>query len=196
MSHEFERRPVWALSIRVWHWLLVISVVAGWLLGYYRDFSIMQWHFYAGYVTGGLLVIRLLLGIAGPASTRFSTLKFSWAELTSYLRHFLNRSPSGVAGHNPIGALSVIAMLLALSVQVASGLFSEDDGLFFEGPLADAVSSSVQLKLISIHHIAATAILWLVGTHVAAIVFYFFWKKENLLVAMITGMKTVRRGRR
>ncbi|MBX2885547.1 MAG: cytochrome b/b6 domain-containing protein [Granulosicoccus sp.] len=184
------------MPIRIWHWLLVVSVVAGWLLGYYRDFSIMQWHFYAGYMTGGLLVIRLLLGLFGPSSLRFSSLGFSWQQLKNYVSHFLRRAPSGVAGHNPLGSLSVIAMLLALSVQVITGLFSEDDALFYEGPLASSVSSAVRLKLISIHHFSASALLWLVGLHVGAILFYLIWKKENLVIAMITGNKLVRKNDR
>ncbi len=193
MSNGYEQRAVWLLPIRIWHWALVVSVVAGWLLGYYRDFSIMQWHFYAGYFTGGLLVIRLLLGLFGPASLRFSALGFNWLQLKSYVSRFLSRSPSGVPGHNPLGSLSVIAMLLALSVQVITGLFSEDDALFFEGPLASSVSSTIRLQLISIHHIAASVILWLVGLHIAAILFYLIWKKENLITAMITGIKLVKK---
>ncbi len=156
----------------------------------------MQWHFYAGYMTGGLLVIRLLLGLFGPSSLRFSSLGFSWQQLKNYVSHFLRRAPSGVAGHNPLGSLSVIAMLLALSVQVITGLFSEDDALFYEGPLASSVSSAVRLKLISIHHFSASALLWLVGLHVGAILFYLIWKKENLVIAMITGNKLVRKNDR
>jgi len=193
MSSVYERRAVWLLPIRIWHWSLVVSVVAGWLLGYYRDFTTMQWHFYAGYFTGGLLVIRLSLGLFGPASLRFSAFAFSLSQLKSYLSCFMHRSPSGTPGHNPLGSLSVIVMLLALSVQVMSGLFSEDDALFYEGPLASSVSSTIRLKLISIHHISATAILWLVGLHVAAILFYLIWKKENLVIAMFTGKKLVRK---
>jgi len=192
-NDTYEYRPVWGGTIRAWHWLLVISVAGGWLLGEYRSFTLMQYHFYAGYVTGGLLLLRVLLGFFGPANVRFRALFFSPAALTAYLRNMLHRRPSGVAGHNPLGALSVILILLLLTVQVITGLFSEDDALFYEGPLADTIPDSLQLSLITIHHYCASILLWVVGIHVFAVLFYLVWKKENLIRAMITGSKLVRR---
>lgn len=181
------------MPIRVWHWLLVMSVCGGWLLGEYRSFTLMQYHFYAGYVTGCLLVVRIGLGLFGPTVLRFQSLVFSPSRILDYIRNMGVRAPSGAPGHNPLGALSVIAILLFLSVQVITGLFSEDDALFFEGPLAEYVSESVQLKLIAIHNYGASILLFLVGLHVAAILFYLLWKQENLIKAMVTGEKLVRK---
>ena len=62
MKNEYENRQVWDAVTRLWHWLLAVTVISGWLLGYYRNFSIMQWHMYAGYTVGGLLVFRIVWG--------------------------------------------------------------------------------------------------------------------------------------
>jgi cytochrome b len=193
MQAGYEQRKVWDPLIRVWHWLLVLTVVGGWLLGEYRDFDTIAYHMYLGYSTGGLLALRILWGFAGPRPVRFRALAVSPAALRKYLGGLLRRAPSGVAGHNPLGALSVIAMLGSLALQVITGLFSEDDGLFSEGPLAGMVSSGTRATLGSIHHQNAKVLLVLVGLHLAAIFFYLVWKRENLIRPMVTGWKTVRR---
>jgi len=189
----YRKEKVWDPFIRTWHWLLLVTVVSGWLLGTFRTFSIMQWHMYAGYATGVLLLFRIYWGFAGPEPVRFRALWVTPSRLFAYLSRIHRPEPSGVAGHNPLGALSVIAMLVLLLIQVGTGLFAEDDALFHEGPLSSMVSDSLVLRFTSLHHITALALQWVIGLHVAAILFYYFWKKENLVGAMIHGWKTVKR---
>jgi len=192
-ASPYHKQKVWDPLIRIWHWLLVVSVISGWLLGEFRSFSIMQWHMYAGYTTGALLLVRIVWGLVGPAPVRFTALAFSPAKLSTYLSSVFRPEPSGVAGHNPLGALSVIAMLCLLSIQVGTGLFAEDDGLFFEGPLSSMVSDAMVLKLTTVHYVVSKALLAVIILHVSAILFYLIWKKENLISAMITGWKTVKK---
>ena len=153
----------------------------------------MQWHFYIGYTVGGLLVIRIVLGLFGPESARFSRLKFSIKDLINYIKSLPRRDASGSNGHNPMGALSIIAILIAVSMQVITGLFSEDDALFYSGPLASEISGKLSLEITHYHHIFSTAILVLVALHLSAIVYYLIWKKENLIKPMLTGKKWVKR---
>ena len=102
------------------------------------------------------------------------------------------RQPSGVPGHNPVGALSVIAMVLALTTQVVTGLFSEDDALFYSGPLASEVSSDTVVMMTGYHNLFAKVVLVLVALHLAAILFYLVWKRENLVAPMLHGLKWVK----
>ncbi len=186
------RRKVWDVPTRLFHWALVGTVLTGLYLGEYREFSTIQLHFYFGYATGALIVFRLLWGIIGPAPVRLSALFPSPKSLFAYLRNLFARRPSGVAGHNPLGALSVLAMLIALSTQVITGLGSEDDGLFSAGPLAEYLDSGMVLKMTAIHHYSSRAVMALIVIHIAAILFYRLWKHEDLVTAMVTGWKTVR----
>ena len=188
----YRREAVWDPVTRAWHWLIAASVISGWALGEFRTFSIMQWHIYLGYVTGALLVFRYAWGWAGPSPVRHRTLFASLRGIPAYVRRVGRRQPSGEPGHNPIGALSVIAMVLALTVQVVTGLFSEDDALFFSGPLASEVSSEVVSTMTAYHNYSAKAVLVLVALHVAAILFYLVWKRENLVTPMLNGWKWVR----
>jgi len=189
----FVKARVWDMPTRVFHWLLVLSVCAGWLIGENLSFSNIQWHFYLGYLTIGLLVFRLFWGFAGPASARFSGLFHSPGDIVRYLRGIGKRQPSGIAGHNPVGALSVLAMLCALVVQVATGLFAESDDLFSSGPLAGYVDSGFVQTANAVHEITSKVLLALIVAHLAALLFYWIWKRENLIGAMLTGMKWIRK---
>ena len=188
----YRRETVWDPVTRLWHWALAASVIAGWSLGEFRTFSIMQWHIYLGYLTGCLLLVRYVWGFAGPAPVRHRTLFASLRGLPAYLRQVGRRRPSGMPGHNPLGSLAVIAMMLALTAQVLTGLFSEDDGLFFSGPLASAVSSDTVGMMTGYHNLFAKVVLALVALHVAAILFYLVWKRENLIAPMLHGRKWVK----
>ena len=188
----YRRERVWDPATRIWHWALAASVIAGWSLGEFRTFSVMQWHIYLGYLTGSLLLFRYVWGFVGPETIRHRTLLGSLRSLPAYLRQVGRRRPSGTPGHNPLGALAIIAMLLALTAQVLTGLFSEDDGLFFSGPLASGVSSATVGMMTGYHNLFAKVVLALVGLHVAAILFYLGWKRENLVTPMLNGWKWVR----
>ena len=192
---ELERRKIWDLPTRLFHWTLVGCFATGYYLGEFRDFSTINLHFYFGYAVGGLLVFRILYGLFGPEEVRLSGLLPSPRRVIDYLKHITARRPSGVPGHNPIGALSVVAMLCALAVQVVTGLCSEDDTVFSAGPLAEYLSNGMVVKMTAIHHYSSKVVLALVGLHIAAILFYAIWKRENLVGAMITGWKWVRRNK-
>jgi len=192
MDDLYRREKVWDIVTRVWHWILVISVTTGWWLGEFRNFSIMQWHIYFGYATGILLLWRFVWGLVGPASARLRAFIPRFAEIKIYLKKVGRREPSGVTGHNPIGAVSVLLMLLLLSIQVVSGLFSEDDGLFYFGPLAKIISSQGVKRMTAIHNQVSMLLMIFIVLHVTAVFFYLFWKKENLIRPMFTGWKWVK----
>jgi len=193
VNKSYHLEKVWDPVTRLWHWLLAAGVITGWCIGEWRSFSTIEWHFYLGYTTGVLLLFRYIWGFVGPEPVRHSTLIGSVKDLPAYAARMFSRQPSGLAGHNPLGALSVIAMMLALTAQVVSGLFAEDDGLFSAGPLSSEVSSSTVRQLTDYHGIGAKVLLGLFVLHLGAIGFYLVWKKENLIKPMLTGWKLVRR---
>jgi len=188
-----EQRRVWDLPTRLFHWALVATVATGLYLGEFRDFSTINLHFYAGYATAGLLVFRILWGLIGSPPSRLKALFPTPRRLFAYVTTIGRRQPSGVAGHNPLGALSVVAMMAALIVQIVTGLFAEDDALFSEGPFSEYISESSVITMTSIHYLSSRVILFLIATHIAAVFFYWIWKRENLIKPMISGWKWVKR---
>lgn len=189
----FHLEKIWDPVTRLWHWILVLAVSLGWSFGKFMSFDTIQWHFYIGYLILGLMVFRYLWGFAGPTPVRFRAIIPTPTALLTYLRHMGRREPSGSPGHNPVGSLSVIAMLVVIGAQAISGLFIESDDFFEYGPLAGYVSEAMVNRLTWWHHFNADVILVLVILHVSAILFYLVWKKENLIKPMITGWKWVKR---
>jgi cytochrome b len=94
-----------------------------------------------------------------------------------------------VPGHNPLGALSVIALLALMVAQVVLGLFTVDVDGIESGPLSTYVSFDAGRQAAGWHDRLFDALLWLIGLHVAAVLFYLF-RKQNLIGAMFTGTRT------
>ena len=171
---------VWDAPLRVFHWLLVLSVCTalftGWLGGGWID-----WHARAGLSILGLLSFRVAWLLLGSTYARLSTLLCSLLALPKYLRGEWRQ-----LGHNPLGVLSVFAMLGMLSWQAVSGLFTNDD-IAFTGPLYKLVSSSLSSDLTRLHKLGMWIIIGLIVVHVLAIVLHAVLKKHNLVKSMITG---------
>lgn len=173
---------VWDLPTRLFHWSLAVlvcfSVVTAKIGGVWLD-----WHMRSGYAILTLLVFRLLWGIAGSRYARLAHFVRGPRVVIEYLR---GRHPDVRAGHNPLGALSVVAILAVLLLQASAGLFA-NDGIFSEGPLAKLVSRDLSDSLSSVHRYGELAVYALVGLHLAAIVYYLVVRRDNLIVAMVTG---------
>lgn len=191
----FQREKIWDPVTRLWHWALVVAVGLGWSFGKFMDFDTIEWHFYIGYLVLGLMVFRFLWGFIGPAPSRFSTILPTASATLRYLKTIGRREPSGSPGHNPLGSLSVIAMLLAITAQPITGLFNESEDFFESGPLAEYVSQSIINRMGWWHQFISDIVFILVVLHVAAILFYLIWKRENLIKPMISGWKWVSRDR-
>lgn len=175
---------VWDWPVRLTHWLFVGCIVVSWWTAEQRE---MQWHMYSGYTLLGLLIFRIYWGFAGSSSARFSHFLRGPSGVVAYLRE--SREAHRDAGHNPLGGWSVAAMITLMLAQVSIGLFVSDvDGLE-SGPLSHLVSFDVSRTLAEIHEIVFNVILTLVGLHIAAILFYLLVKRDNLVIAMLTGRR-------
>jgi cytochrome b len=134
-----------------------------------------------------LLLFRMVWGFAGSRYARFSALIHKPSAVFAYLKGDGARSP----GHNPIGSLSVLALLAVLLTQAVSGLFANDD-IASEGPLVKFISKEWSDQITWWHaDVLGYAIYVLIGMHVAAILYYALRRGENLTAAMLSGDKDV-----
>lgn len=176
---------IWDLPTRLFHWALVVCVTGAFvsvkLGGLYMD-----WHMRFGLATLGLILFRLIWGILGPRYARFTQFVRGPRAVAAYLRGALP-----TAGHNPLGALSVIAMLAAIGFQAVSGLFISDD-IMVEGPLYGRLDGSLTSTLAGLHRANEVVILALIGLHVVALAWYGLFRRKPLVPAMITGDLDVR----
>ncbi len=176
---------VWDLPVRLVHWGLVVAVAVSW---YSAEQGLSGWdvHRWSGYALLTLILFRLLWGLWGSETARFSDFLVGPRAVARYLRGWWHASPS--RGHNPIGGWAVVVLLLALLVQGVSGLFATDD-ILLTGPLAGWVSSDLQGRLSSLHTSLFNVITVLVALHVLAIAVYRLVRGERLVRAMVTGRK-------
>ncbi len=172
---------VWDLPTRLFHWLLAALVIGAFVTGNIGGNAI-AWHFRCGYAILALVLFRIIWGFAGPHYARFASFPPNPLAALRYLRGASHAAP----GHNPLGAFSVYALLLALALQVGTGLFA-NDAIMWDGPLKKLVTGETSDFLTKIHHINRFVIFGLVVLHLAAIVYYGRVKKMKLVRAMVGG---------
>ncbi len=178
---------VWDFPTRLFHWLLVICVIFSFVTGNIGG-NAMQYHEWSGFMILTLLLFRMVWGFVGSRESRFMTFIRGPSAVFRYATTLLRSDSTHYLGHNPLGGWSIIAMLFALLIQAGTGLFANDD-IVSEGPLFDWVSKTTSDWLTRIHKLNQEVIIALVSIHVLAVLFYFFFKRENLVKPMITGVK-------
>ncbi|MEK9940873.1 MAG: cytochrome b/b6 domain-containing protein [Arenicellales bacterium] len=180
---------VWDLGIRVFHWALVVLVIALWVTAE-SEGDWMNVHRWLGTTVLALVLTRVIWGFVGSETARFVTFLRSPRVVMAYLAGFFTRRPMPqTIGHNPAGGWSVLTLLILLLLQAGTGLFSNDD-LFFEGPLSGWVGKEISDAMTGVHYLLFNGLLAFIGLHIAAIVMHWLFKRENLLTPMIHG-KTV-----
>jgi cytochrome b len=177
---------VWDLPTRLFHWLLA-SAVIGLVVTAQVGGTAMDWHFRLGYTVLSLLLFRIIWGMVGGHWSRFSSFAYSPGTLWRYING--RGRPEHNVGHNPLGALSVFGILFFLFLQVAAGLFSDDE-ISAYGPLGKFVSSeTVSLATFFHTNVGKFVLLALIVLHVLAIAYYQLKKKTNLIRPMVLGDK-------
>lgn len=174
-----KRIAVWDLPTRFFHWLVVLLIPVMW---WTAKNDRMEIHILLGQVMLGLILFRLIWGLIGSSTARFVGFVRGPGAILRYLRG----QWQGI-GHNPLGALSVLALLGALVVQVGLGLFASDDDGLYQGPLSHFVSYETAEEIAELHEAWFDVILVLIGVHLAAILFYLVVKRDNLVGPMVTG---------
>lgn len=188
--HPLEARPVriWDLPTRVFHWTLVLCVVAS-VVSAKIGGNAMEWHLRLGYLAFTMLLFRLVWGLVGGRWSRFVSFVYSPQAAWRYLRGQPLHDDDFEVGHSPLGALSVFALLAFLSLQVGTGLFADDE-IATTGPLIGLVSGATSQVLTAYHkHWGQWTILLLVGLHVGAITFQVLRRGKTLIRPMLTGDK-------
>jgi cytochrome b len=164
-SSPGTRIAVWDLPLRLFHWLLVAAVAIA-LLSAEEDSPLNHWHVMAGWTAGILIVFRIVWGFVGGEHSRFAGF-LRPASVVPHVRELLRGRAEPSVGHNPLGALSVLALLALVALTVWTGVTLRED----------------------LHEILGWTLLALVAVHIVAVIIMSVLTKENLPGAMITGTK-------
>lgn len=164
---------VWDPLIRLFHWSLVISFVAAWVTA---D-NVKTLHLAAGYVGAGLVAIRILWGFVGTEYARFGQFVRGPGTVVAYLLAMLRREEPRHLGHNPAGALMILALLACMIVLTITGWLYTTDAFWGDEMVEE------------VHGATASIMLGLVGLHIVGVIFASLHQGENLVRSMITGQK-------
>ena len=174
---EASRTLVWDAPVRVFHWLLAGSFATAWLTAESERLQLL--HITAGYTMAGLVAFRVLWGLVGTRHARFSDFVRGPRAVAAYLFSLLRGRPEHHAGHNPAGALAILALLALAVLTTATGwaTYTELAGDW----------------LGEVHEALASTMLAVVVVHIAAVIASSALHHENLVAAMIHGRKPVPR---
>jgi cytochrome b len=189
MARQIDRLRIWDLPVRLFHWSLVLLLCVSYFTGQAGG-DWMKLHLWSGYSILTLLLFRIAWGFVGSTTARFSDFVKGPRVCVNYLACFIRGQSTFEIGHNPVGGLMVVALLLAVLAQVVLGLFSADtDTGTVSGPLANLLPDKWVERLTHFHHLWVNVILLLVALHVTASIVYLVWKRQNLVGSMVTGNK-------
>lgn len=172
-TEKGKRILVWDAPVRVFHWLMVLSFAGAYLTAESERWRLL--HVTLGYTMVGLVGFRILWGLIGTRHARFASFVRGGAAVMRYVRSLLVGRPEHHIGHNPAGALAIVALLLLTLAVAASGwaTYNEVGGKWLE----------------ELHEGAANLMLAVVGVHISAVVLSSWLHRENLVGAMISGRK-------
>ena len=179
-----QRIALWDLPTRAFHWLLAASVTGALVTGYVGG-NWIEWHARLGETIVGLIVFRIVWGFVGAPSARFATFVRGPRAIAAYVRGQWQGT-----GHNPLGALAVLALLALTLAQAGTGLFTTDD-IAFQGPWAALVGDGGAHRAATLHGLGQKLLIGVVVLHLTAIVFYAVVKRRNLVRPMVTGWQAV-----
>jgi len=164
---------VWDLPTRVFHVLMVVCFAGAYLTAESETWRLV--HVSLGYTMAGLVGFRLLWGWIGTTHARFASFVRGPRAVQRYLASLLRRQPEHHTGHNPAGALAILALLGLTALLAASGWTTYND------LAGEWVAEG--------HEAVANIMLALVGLHVGAVLVSSWLHRENLARAMLTGRK-------
>lgn len=192
MNDELVRVRVWDLPTRLFHWTLATCVIAS-IASAQIGGNAMVWHFRFGYVAFTLLAFRLVWGLIGGRWSRFASFLYAPSTILRYLRGRHHDGEHLDVGHSPLGAFSVFALLALLALQVATGLFADDE-IANTGPLIKFVSGSTSKLATQWHKLVGQwLIIAMIVLHIGAIAYYRVRKKRDLIGPMLHGDKPLAR---
>jgi cytochrome b len=201
---------VWDPLVRIFHWSLVVAFAIVWLTGDEES----RLHELAGYAVIGLVLARIVLGFIGTRYARFSDFVYRPSTVLGYAREMLSGKPKHYLGHNPLGGMMVLALLVSLLAAGVTGLALQgaEQGT---GPFASLAAGTtlampnVIAKAVAdddedgngekeneelweeLHEFFANLTLLLVVLHIAGVIIGSLVHRENLVRAMFTGRKSV-----
>ena len=189
MNSPLSTVRVWDLPTRVFHLCLLLCFAGVFITGEVGGDDVMQFHFYFGYGILSLLLFRIVWGIVGGHWSRFANFLPTPRSLLAYVAALRRKEHPRFISHNPLGALSVLTLLVLLQAQVLTGLMSDDE-VSVQGAWT-ALVPNAWVELATEYHteIGKVLLLCWVALHIASVLYHRFAKDDDLITPMKDGNK-------
>lgn len=202
-------QKVWDWTVRTFHWGLVFLIACmwstaeghgiwesldgfmveqGWIAYGWGD---MGWHRRIGMLVLFLWFYRVYWGLFGASTAKFSDFVKGPGKVIAYAKSLTKGNYKPSTGHSPLGALSVVALILVVGTQVGTGLFTIDVNGLESGPLSKFLEFDTGRLFSEFHEMSFRALYILIALHVLAVLAYQFALKANLVRPMLTGSRKV-----
>lgn len=166
-------QPVWDRFVRVFHWSLVSCVVLNQFVLEAGETP----HEWVGYTASALVLARIVWGFVGSRHARFTDFFPTPTRLAHHLHALRRGEHPQYVGHNPLGALMMLALMGLILALGVTGWMQTTDTWFGEE------------WLMELHEWLANVLLLAAGLHAAAAIVMGRLERVRLVRAMITGVK-------
>ena len=190
MSDHKKKIKVWDLPTRIFHWSLVVLVATALVTGFLSPEWWMDIHIWAGYGIIFLIIFRLVWGVFGSEFSRFKSFAFTPGVVLTHIRKLIILRPLHYIGHNPAGAMMIIALIFFLFSITISGFFVLG-GQENQGPLAGVINYKFGHMAGELHEVMAFILMGLIALHIIGVIIETRLSRENLVKSMIDGYKTI-----
>jgi len=188
MAEISERRLVWDLPTRIFHWGIVLLIGFSW---WSAETHRMEWHYRSGLTICFFVLFRILWGIVGTDTARFSHFVKGPRAVLDYLRPREGAPVVTPLGHNPVGGWNVIVLIALMAMQVTLGLFAVDVDGIESGPLSFLVDFDQGRRAAELHEAIFNLLIIFSVIHIAAVLFYLVVRRRNLVTPMVTGYDNI-----
>lgn len=180
MADRIDQTKVWDIFIRLFHWSFALAVVLAWLSHEWRGTG-RTWHEWFGYAALGLAALRIIWGFVGSKYARFSQFLHWPVQYFRYLHNVFTGKEARYLGHNPLGGLMIIALIVVVIATGITGYYLTDRTSILFG-LGHRAQEEV-------HEILGNLFVILVPLHILGVIWESLRHKENLTWSMVTGWK-------
>ncbi len=232
-SEKTTTYQVWDRPSRLFHWmnvLLVLSLVfVGLIMMFRKDLGIdaleakiklKELHVIIGYLFAANLLVRIIWGFMGNRYARFSHNIPNIRAIKQYKSALKEGHNPQYVGHNPLGKLAVVTIMLTLTLIMATGLFRAGTDIYYP-PFGSAISQYIaadgvdatsikpydemgvdknklaQIKPVksiagTVHLYSVYFLMMLIGLHVAAVIQAERRHQPGIISAMFSGKKSIK----
>lgn len=164
---------VWDPFVRIFHWSLVTCIVLNQFVLEAGETA----HEWTGYTASALVLLRLVWGFVGSRHARFADFFPTPQRLGRHLQALRRGEQPHYDGHNPLGALMMLALMVLVLSLGLTGWLQTTDAYWGEE------------WLMELHEWLANGLLLAAGLHAAAAIVMGRLERTRLIHAMITGHK-------